>query len=81
MNLPTSKVGRNGSRFLNATGIILTVTGLAKVFTVTGESTLLEVPDPIFGMEFRYLMLLGFLLIGSYGIMAILVWQNPMEQG
>ncbi len=56
MNLLTAKVSPNGRRFLIAAGIILAVTGLAKLFTVTGDTTLLQVSDPIFGVEFRYLM-------------------------
>ncbi len=39
-----------------AAGMILAITGLAKLLTVTGDTTLLRVPDPIFGVEFRYLM-------------------------
>ncbi len=57
MNLLTAKVSPNGRRFLIAAGIILTITGLAKLFTVNGDTTLLRVADPIFGVEFRYLML------------------------
>ncbi len=56
MNLLTGNVSPNGRRFLIAAGIILAVTGLAKLFTVTGDTTLLRVSDPIFGVEFRYLM-------------------------
>lgn len=56
MNPLQGKVSRNGRRFLVAAGIILAVTGLAKLFTVTGDTTLLRVSDPIFGVEFRYLI-------------------------
>jgi hypothetical protein len=56
MNPLQGKVSRNGRRFLIAAGMILAITGLAKLFTVTGDTTLLRVNDPIFGVEFRYLM-------------------------
>jgi hypothetical protein len=56
MNLLTAKVSPSGRRFLVVAGIILAVTGFAKLFTVTGDTTLLQVADPIFGVEFRYLM-------------------------
>lgn len=45
-------------RFLIAAGIILLVTGIAKLLTLTGDTTLLQVQDPFLGVEFRILIFL-----------------------
>lgn len=47
---------QNRRRFIYISGVILVVTGFAKLFTLTGDTTLLAVRDPIFGAEFRHLM-------------------------
>jgi hypothetical protein len=76
MNLLTAKVSPNGRRFLVGAGIILAVTGLAKLFTVTGDTTLLRVADPIFGVEFRYLMLaVGLAELGVAGFCFFSKWE------
>jgi hypothetical protein len=45
-------------RFAITAGGILAITGTAKLFTVTGDATILRVPDPFFGIPFQQLMLL-----------------------
>jgi hypothetical protein len=44
--------------FLKTGAVVLTVTGLAKVFAATGPARALDVPDPILGLSFRHLLLL-----------------------
>jgi hypothetical protein len=82
MNPLQGKVSRNGRRFLIAAGIILAVTGLAKLFTLTGDTTLLRVRDPIFGVEFRSLMAMvgiieifiaGFCVFSKRGVMSTIM--------
>ena len=43
--------------FRISAGLILCLTGLAKVWTAFGDVKLLTVPDPIVGISFKYLML------------------------
>lgn len=43
--------------FLLGSGVVLLVTGFAKLFTLTGDTTLLDLPDPVFGVRFSTLML------------------------
>lgn len=45
-------------RFLKSSAVVLTVTGLAKVFAATGPARALDVPGPILGLSFRHLLLL-----------------------
>lgn len=68
--------------FLIAAGVILGITGFAKLFTVTGETTLLAVSDPIFGMPFGTLMVIvglvelviaGFCLFSSLNTLSTLM--------
>jgi hypothetical protein len=44
--------------FVLSAGAILLITGLAKVVGALGKAQFLDVPDPIFGIPFRHLMLL-----------------------
>jgi hypothetical protein len=44
--------------FLKTSAVVLTATGLAKVFAATGPARALDVPDPILGLSFRHLLLL-----------------------
>jgi hypothetical protein len=50
-------VRRNGL-FLFTVGIILVVTGMAKIVTAFGSIKILNVRDPLFGLPFRSLLLL-----------------------
>jgi len=43
--------------FAASAGAVLTLTGSAKALGSFGEAKLLSVPDPIFGFQFHYLML------------------------
>jgi len=43
--------------FLYSTSALLLITGLAKLISVFGKANLLEVPDPITKIQFRYLLL------------------------
>ena len=44
--------------FLYSAGFLLLVTGLAKIVSFFGKAKLLNAPDPITGIHFRYLLLL-----------------------
>ena len=62
--------------FIRSAGIILIVTSLAKILSAMGHAHMLEMPDPLFGVAFRYLMLLaGFLelVIGLFCLTETLV--------
>lgn len=48
--------------FVASAGVILLVTGSAKIFAAFGKAQSLNVPDPIFEMSLRHVMLLGGLL-------------------
>jgi len=43
--------------FALSSGLILGLTGIAKVWTAFGQVKLLTVPDPIVGISFKHLML------------------------
>jgi hypothetical protein len=43
--------------FLRTAGVILVVTGLAKIVSVFGTARLLDLPDPILNVTFRHLLL------------------------
>lgn len=53
-----SFLGRISRRFVISAGVLLWVTGAAKVLSLLGEARVLHVPDPIFGLSFASLMLL-----------------------
>jgi hypothetical protein len=54
--------------YLLAAAAILGITGLAKLLTLTGSTTLLKVADPIFGISFHLLLLaVGILEIAIAG--------------
>jgi hypothetical protein len=44
--------------FTISAGIILAITGAAKLLALTGDGTILRVSDPFFGIPFQHLMLL-----------------------
>jgi hypothetical protein len=48
--------GRLAMWFIHSAGVILLVTGLAKIYSSVGEAKVLEVIDPIFRITFRQLM-------------------------
>ena len=43
--------------FVRSAGVVLLVTGLAKLWSAMGEARVLGVRDPLFGLTFRQLML------------------------
>jgi hypothetical protein len=45
--------------FVISAGLILGLTGLAKVWSAFGDMKLLMLPDPITGLSFKYMMLLA----------------------
>ena len=52
------EIGRRLSQwFIASSGVILSATGIVKVWSAFGNSKLLSVADPIFGTEFKHLML------------------------
>lgn len=56
-------------RFLIGSGIILIVTGLAKILTIFGDTSMLLIPDPVFRIEFRALIFwvgLGEIAVASF---------------
>jgi len=58
-----------GRRFVFGFGVLLVLTGLAKIWSSFGDARLLVHTDPIVGVEFRYLMLAtGLLELGIAGI-------------
>ena len=63
MNSTTDKVEEPGmdnpvvNCLVTSAGLLLVLTGLAKVWTAFGQVKLLTVPDPIVGIQFKYLML------------------------
>jgi len=70
-DVPTSQSGSDNDFlkwFAISAAIILTVTGVAKLWSAAGNAKLLGVPDPIFGFRFRYLMftvgVLGLVIAG-----------------
>ena len=44
-------------RFVFAAGLVLTLTGLAKIGSVFGHARVLDTPDPLFGIAYRHLLL------------------------
>jgi hypothetical protein len=46
------------SWFVMSAGVVLAITGLAKVFSAVGPARALDVADPVLGMPFRQLLLL-----------------------
>jgi len=57
--------------FLISAGILLVLTGLAKVISGLGSAQILKYPDPIFNMKFKYVFLYVGLLelfLGSFCI-------------
>jgi hypothetical protein len=50
-------VYRHAPRFVFHAGLLLAATGLAKVFSAIGPAKALDVPDPIFGLAFRQVLL------------------------
>lgn len=60
-NVAGEIVGIGGSsalkRFIPSAGLILVITGVAKVWTALGNVKLLAVADPIVGIQFKHLML------------------------
>jgi hypothetical protein len=55
--------------FLMSAGAVLGATGLAKLFTASGPTRILDAPEPVFGITFRQLLLLvglGELLIAYF---------------
>src|ERR1017187_9521492 len=58
--MPSSPVGQEGkwSRlFILSAGVLLFITGAAKIVSALGKSAILAKPDPIFGIHFNYLLL------------------------
>ena len=58
--MPSSPVGQEGkwSRlFILSAGVLLFITGAAKILSALGKSAVLAKPDPIFGIHFNYLLL------------------------
>ena len=58
--VPNSEASRSGkwSRlFILSAGVLLLLTGAAKIISGLGESPVLAKPDPIFGIHFNYLLL------------------------
>jgi len=53
-----NKSGRWSRRFIYSAGIILLITGVAKVVSVFGHDAVLRKPDPILGMRFDHLLFL-----------------------
>ena len=53
------RLGRGGwvRWFVRSAGVVLLVTGLAKLWSAMGEARVLGVRDPLFGLTFRQLML------------------------
>jgi len=52
--------------FCLSAGLILLLTGLAKVLSTLGINRMLEVADPVFGLKFRHLfMAVGLLELGA----------------
>jgi len=53
--------------FIISAGVVYLITGLAKLLSALGESKILILPDPIFSISYRHLMLIasGFELIVS----------------
>lgn len=45
--------------FFFTAALIISITGLAKLFSAFGSGRILETPDPIVGIQFRYLLLLA----------------------
>ena len=43
--------------FIVSAGILLAITGCAKIISALGKSAVLAKPDPIFGIHFNYLLL------------------------
>jgi hypothetical protein len=52
------RIGQWSKTFIWSACIIFAITGLAKVISATGSAEILGQKDPIFGMPFRYLLLL-----------------------
>ncbi len=52
-----NKTDKWSKRFVLSASIVLLATGLAKIFSINGSQGILDLPDPIFGIQFRHLML------------------------
>jgi hypothetical protein len=55
--LAASAEGRLVRWFCLSAGLILLLTGLAKVLSTLGISRMLDVVDPVFGLKFRHLFM------------------------
>jgi len=53
----TSAMNKWATCFVQSTGIVLTITGLAKARNAIGSAPALDVADPIVGIAFRHLLL------------------------
>jgi hypothetical protein len=51
-------MGKIHDYFIISAGVILAITGAAKLLAITGDGTILRVSDPFFGIPFQPLMLL-----------------------
>jgi len=45
--------------FIYSAGVILCITAVAKIISGAGVARVLQIPDPLFGMPYRYLFLLA----------------------
>lgn len=65
-NPPARDISRLARWFCLSAGLILLLTGLAKVLSTLGVSRMLDVADPVFGLKFRHLfMAVGLLELGA----------------
>jgi hypothetical protein len=50
------RVNTNSRRFIVSAGVILSVTGIAKIWSSLGQARILVVPDPFIGIELGHLL-------------------------
>ncbi len=52
------EVNTNNRRFIISAGVVLSMTGIAKIWSGLGQARILVVPDPLIGIEFGHLLFL-----------------------
>ncbi len=78
MNGPHDGAPMPWSRFyLGSAGVILLITGTAKLFSAFGDAGLLAIRDPVLGIPFGRLMLLAAIAELAIGLVC-LFWRRPV---
>lgn len=77
MGQTNRKLGLAPRFFFYSAAVLLGVTGVAKLVSASGSNRILQVPDPIFGLPFRY----EFCVVGvlELGIAAFCLFGNRAE--